>query len=90
MSYPLKEKLENAKPVVRGKQVNLRYNEAEFAYIADLADKNHKTVGEFVREVSINHGEDEHNFRILAESIESLILIFDKKLSDILNILKNK
>ena len=89
--YPLKKKLkESANPVARGKYLAIRFNQAEYDFLADHAKKNNKALNEYIRSVAISYSDGEQNFRILAEALESLVLIFDKKLEKIISMLKNK
>ncbi len=89
-NFPVKEMLKNSKPIVRDHQLSVRVNESELELLMEYAERNNKSVHEFVRETAINYGEDSVQFKVLAESMESMILLFDKKLTEILNILKNK
>lgn len=89
--YPLKKKLkESVNPVLRSKQLAVRLNPAEYEFLSEHAKKSNQTLHEYVRSVAIAHSGDEQSFRLLASSMETMVLVFDKKLTEILNVVKNK
>ena len=89
-NFPVKELLKNSKPIVRDHQLSVRVNESELELLMEYAEKNNKSVHEFVREVAINYGEDSVQLKVLATAMENMILLFDKKLEKIIGLLKNK
>ncbi len=72
-NYPVKELLKNSKPIVRDHQLSVRVNESELELLMEYAEKNNKSIHEFVRETAINYGEDSVQFKVLAYTSRTLL-----------------
>lgn len=84
MNTPLKNQLKGANPeenevknrnLIRTHHIGVRVNDAEFALLNSLAEKNDKQLVEFVRETALaydTNDTDEVRFKVLCGVIENM------------------